>query len=244
MDPKHQTIADACGDDKPASVIAAEKFAAAVDKLDQRLERPDLTTATTATVGKLLAAAVDYDQASEHRRQHLETLRAIATERLETAWRTEIQGSLYERFRRAFDAAVAELQDAVTQAGSVPSEAALDNPHDRRWDRVRPALTEVLRLHEVRKAYPSADFVDYAEKQLTMVSILESSNVAIAWKNMHGHHLAGRTFWLTLVAGFPGITAIRWQDSGEQWAQPGPAKVREQERKLREQFAARARVPA
>jgi hypothetical protein len=232
-----QRIVDAAADNPPATVRGAQRFAAAVEKLDKTATPIDLTTATSSDVGKMLDAAVAADLGAESRARHLATLRAIAAERIEQAW-SEAKPELEARFRAAFDTAATELVEELGRLGDGFGPASVRNPHDQRYARLRDILMRLDAGQTLRHCFPVEPLTNRQERDLSTVCVLKRGAAsAIEFVNRREHQgSTGPEFWLDLARS-PEVDRIAWQSSADQQRQPGPAAQRERERKLAADFA-------
>jgi hypothetical protein len=238
-------IMDTASDDPPKAVKTAQAFAAAVEKLDTPSGPVDLTSATTSTVGKLLEQAVTADLGAEVRARHLASLRDLAAERLERAWR-ESFAELGERFRRDFDQAADELTEELEKWPGVTG-GALTNMHDHRGDRLRDIIRRLDAGKALRACYPRANLTHNTERDLSGYAVLaDGARSAINFRNRSGRP-KNAALWLALSRS-EDILANRWQDTAQQMAQAGPAKQQRHERQLADRFsevkAERRRVSA
>jgi hypothetical protein len=232
-----QLIITTASDDLPPAVRGAQRFAAAVEKLDTADQPVDLTAATASNVGKLLEQAITADLGADHRGRHLATLRSIAADRLEAAWRESFL-ALGERFAAEFDTAASELVEELEKHPTVTA-AAIGNPHDARYTRLRDIIARLDAGKRLRACYPSEPLTNKRERDLSRVCILvNGSNSAINFGNRNGHNLDSAELWLALARS-EDVQRICWQSAADQQKQPGPAAQRQREQTMRDQFEQR-----
>lgn len=192
----------------------------------------DLTTATTpANAAKVIEAAVVAELGHDARIRYTEAVARIATERV-TAAKVAASNGHIEKFRAAFDAAANELYTYLAKQPVDPDAADSGGwNYDPQHAELRTILTELGRLGAIRDNYAfrfggkiDSPPVSIPYEELSRVAVFVDNAAAMAWHAKIGgvqRHSPKFYLWAAKITG----VTLRWQDRGEQNAQPFPAKI-------------------
>jgi len=224
------TLSGLTPDDYPEPVRQALAFQSAADALAARVaaEAPvDLTAATTATIGKVHAAAVAHERDHAAAERCAAKLVTIAAGRVEAAWSAAVP-AIAARCGAEFDQAAAQLTDALAALDPHVDPAVAVAEH---WNPERAALRDALaildRLRQVR------DAVAYQAVEREVVSnVYARDSRTLVFDDAAAHQRFQRKLpaddrgvYYLVAAATPGVE-IRWQTAPQQAEQTWPASIR------------------
>lgn len=239
--------------DYPKALVDALAFEDAVDVLlhAAKIGTPvDLNTATTpANAADVIDAAVLAELGHDVRIRHTEALAKIAAERANSAKMSAVIHHV-EKFRAAYDAAADKLYALLKKH---PVDPDLANHGSWNYDpalvELRAVLAELERLGAIRDNYAYLSGVvlnppvSNVYEKLSRVAVFDDIPAAMAWNAKIGSapvHSPKSYLW---AAKLPGVM-LKWQDSGEQHAQPAPARIARGNAALASRNLAREHAPA
>jgi hypothetical protein len=211
----------------PTAAAEAQAFAAEAHRLLDSVRTdsaPDLATATTKTLAKVHAAAVEFDATHDARLRHAEALVKVADERVATAWTASIT-DVVEALGEAFDKTAQEFAAELDKAGDVDADVITGDRYNREWDRLRVLADRLATLKGARDAY--AHWSGSARnplgfeglEKLTRVCILQDPNLAFNPPKGMGKHERADLAWFAAAVRHPDIE-LKWQSPQQQREQP------------------------